>query len=148
MKINFKGVPDAEDYSPVPAGQYVCRVAKVDEDKTKNEDAMWNFMFEIVAGEHKGKMIRDRLVFSEAAMKRVKLICKRFGFNVEGELDLTPSMFFDKPIKLDVEIESYEDKEGKTKQRNSVPFAGYHEVNAEAAPPISESGKAMQDLPF
>lgn len=151
MKINFNGVPDAQDFAPVPAGTYTCRVSDVEETSTNEGADMWNLTFEIVAGEHKGKRIFDRLVFSEKALKRVKLVCKRFGINVDtdGEIDILPSMFLDKAIALDVEIEAYTDKKGVDKNRNSVTFAGYHEVSG-AAPPASEKPAAAddKDLPF
>lgn len=151
MIINFKGVPDPADYSVLPVGTYNCRVSNVEESATNNGDIMWNFTFEVVDGEHIGRRIFDRLVFSAKAMSRVKLICKRFGLNVDGEIDLVPSMFLDKYIRLDLEIEEYLDKERKTKQRNSVPFSGYHEPNGVESGPASSPSQPSQtvdDLPF
>ncbi|MFA5187101.1 MAG: DUF669 domain-containing protein [Patescibacteria group bacterium] len=162
MKINFNGVPDAQDFAPVPAGTYTCRVSDVEETSTNDGADMWNLTFEIVVGEYRGKRIFDRLVFSEKAMKRVKLICKRFGIDVDaaGEVEILPSMFLDKAINLDVEIEQQRDKSGapkvdengKPKMGNKVTFAGYHEVSGSAPPPPASTPQAEtaldDDLPF
>ena len=131
-KIDFAKVDDVQDFTPLPAGKYPCRLAEIEEATTHAGDEMWKLRFEVARGEHAGRLVFDNLVFSQAAMKRVKLICSRLGLDVSKELDLKPEMLKGRTANLTVEIEPYEDSEGRTKQRNVVPFAGY-ERTGEAA---------------
>jgi len=75
--INFSKVDDVQDYSPLPEGKYLCELSEVEETSTQYGDEMWKLKFEVVDGEHIGRYIFDNMVFSEAALKRVKLICSR-----------------------------------------------------------------------
>jgi len=97
--------------------------------------------------EFTGRFIFDNLVFSEAAIKRAKLICSRLGLDVSGELNLTPSLLKDRRCYISVLTEEYEDNEGKIKKRNIVPFAGYERANvAEAADSGEDDGE--ENMPF
>lgn len=132
-KIDFSRIDDVQDYSPIPAGKYLCAVENVEEAQTQNGDEMWKLRFRVADGKHTGRMIFDNMVFSEAALKRVKLICSRLGLDVSKELDLTPAAIKGRACLLTVDIEDYEDSEGKTKKRNVVPFAGYERAEGEAS---------------
>ena len=124
-RIDFGNVDDAQDYSPLPAGRYLVTLTEVGEAKTKYGDEMWKLRFVVDEGQYKGRYIFDNLVFSEAALKRVKLICSRLGLDVSGELDLTPGLIKGCRCSVSVEVADYTDQEGETKSRNVVPFAGY-----------------------
>jgi hypothetical protein len=123
--IDFSKIEDVDDFSPVPAGSYLVRVDEVKEATTQRGDEMWRLRYVIEQGAYSGRCIFDRLVFSEAALPRVKLICSRLGLDVSGELDLRPELIEGCSCVLSVEIDEYEDEEGGTKSRNVVPFAGY-----------------------
>ena len=141
-KINFDDVPDAEDYTPVPKGRYLCRVAEVHEDVTQSGDEMWHLWLEIAQGDHAGRFLFDNMVFSEKALKRVKLICSRLGLDVSGEIDLVPEMITDHMCWVIADVEEYEDAAGQLKRRNFVPFAGYERYTE------SEKSQNDDDLPF
>ena len=78
----------ADVYRPIPEGKYVCKMAEIEEASTKNGDEMWKLRLEVVEGAHAGRYLFDNLVFSAAAMKRVKLICSRLGIDVSGTLKI------------------------------------------------------------
>jgi hypothetical protein len=145
-RINFAEVDNVQDFSPVPQGKYPCRLVEVEEASTQYGDEMWKLKFEITEGEYAGRFIFDNMVFSEAAMKRVKLICSRLGLNTSGEVDLTPGMLEGCSCLLSVEVEDYEDHEGRIKKRNVVPFAGYERANA--ADHSVNNGLDESELPF
>ena len=142
-KVDFTHVEDVQDFSPIPAGKYLCKLVEIEEATTQYGDEMWKMRFQVIQGKHTGRYVFDNLVFSEAALKRVKLICSRLGLNVSGELDLTPSMLKDRMCFLTVQTESYEYDEGNEKNRNVVPFAGYDlatgSAGEEPATPSEES---------
>ena len=124
-KVDFSKIDDVQDFSPLPAGKYPCKLVEVEEARTQYDDEMWKLRFQVASGQYAGRFIFDNLVFSEAAIKRAKLICSRMGINVSGELNLTTDMLKGRACQVTVDVEDYEDKEGKTKKRNVVPFAGY-----------------------
>lgn len=131
MKVNFQNIEDVEDYSPLPDGQYLCQLIKVEEAFTHNADPLWKLRFEVVQGPHTGRFIFDNMVFSERAMKRVKLICYALGLDTSLEVELIPDLILERHCYVKVVTEEYVDNEGNTKCRNSVPFAGYVQVKEE-----------------
>jgi len=153
-RIDFNRVDDVQDFSPLPDGRYLCRLAEVEEAATQYGDEMWKLRFVVESGPHRGRYIFDNMVFSDAALKRVKLICSRLGIDVSGELDLTPTLIKGRSCYVTVETEEYEDYEGNTKQRNVVPFAGYDRADGAPATPVSKAVQAggeddsESDLPF
>ena len=152
-KIDFSTVEDAQDFSPLPEGKYLCRVAEVEEASTQYGDEMWKLRFVVAKGPCQGRYIFDNLVFSEAALKRVKLVCSRLGLDVSGEVELTPSLIKGKACYVTVETEEYEDAEGATKVRNVVPFAGYEradwtKVGPPKETPATNGDISEEDLPF
>jgi len=133
-RINWNEVEEPEDFSPVPADRYTVEVEDIDSTKTTgNGDEMWSLKLNIIDGEHAGRKIFDNMVFSAAALKRAKLICSRMGINTTTEMDLEPEMLVGQQCMVDVEIEEYEDAEGKPKKRNKIPFAGYYRIEDEGA---------------
>jgi len=150
-KIDFGHVDDVQDFSPVPAGKYLCRLSGIEEASTQHGDEMWKLRFEVTQGPYTGRLIFDNLVFSEAALKRAKLICSRLGLDVSKELDLTPELIKGRVAVLTVDVEPYEDAEGRTKQRNVVSFAGYERASESDAAPDAAAETEDSDesnLPF
>ena len=107
---------------------------------------MWKLRFEVAEGEYARRYIYDNMIFSDAALKRVKLICSRLGLDTSREIDLTPKLLEGRTCILTVEIEDYEDQEGKIKKRNIVSFAGYERTSSPAAPPVN-TGKNAKTNP-
>lgn len=126
--IDFSVIPDPEDFSPVPEGQYRCVVDRVVENLSDTGKEKWDIRFRITEGEYEGRLIFDEIYFTDSALQRVKLIASRFGVDVTREVNFEPHLIEDQPIILDVIIEEYEDRAGNKKKRNTVPFAGYHRV--------------------
>ena len=52
MKIDLTKIPDAEDFTPIPQGTYLCSLNNVEESVTKNGDPMWKLSFVVKDGEH------------------------------------------------------------------------------------------------
>lgn len=145
-KIDFSTVEDAQDFSPLPEGKYLCRLAEVEETGTQYGDEMWKLRFVVAEGPYQGRRIFDNMVFSEAAMKRVKLMVSRLGLDVSGEIDLTPEAIKGRTCYVTVETDEYEDDEGKTKKRNVVPFAGYE--RADDATVEHDEDDSEENMPF
>ena len=147
-KVDFSTVDDVEDFSPLPEGKYLCRLTGIEEASTQYGDELWKLRFEVIEGEHAGRYIFDNMVFSQAALKRVKLICSRLGLDVSGEIDLTPALLEGRTVWVEAQTEEYEDKEGRKKKRNVVPFAGYERAGAVQATLDEADEISEENLPF
>ena len=130
-KIDFSTIDDVNDFSPLPEGEYLCRLTDIEETTTRQDDDQWKLRFVVEAGEYSGRYIFDNLFFSPKALPRVKLICSRLGVDVAGELDLRPEHLIDKSCRVKVIVAEYQNEEGNTKLRNKVPYAGYESANGE-----------------
>ena len=146
-KIDFSKVDDVQDFTPLPDDRYLCQLGEIEEDTTQYNDEMWKLKFEVIEGEYSGRFIFDNLVFSEAALKRAKLICSRLGLDVSAEIDLTPDLLKGRKCYVLVTTEEYENDEGETKKRNVVSFAGYESVEG-AEGSSKENNNKDENLPF
>jgi len=146
-KVNFADVEDSQDFSPLPDGEYPCILSGLEEVQTKAGDEMWRLTFKVEKGEYAGRKIWDNMVWSTAAMKRVKLICSRLGLDVSGELDVQPVNILDAQVYITVEQGEYEANDGTVKKKNVVPFAGYRAIESSTGgEQKKEDGE--DDLPF
>jgi hypothetical protein len=130
MKIDFDKIDDANVYEPLPAGKYLCELTDIEETFTQSKDEMWNLKFVVLTPLlHEGRVVFDRMVFSEKAMSRIKLICSRFGIDTKGTIDLKPGDILHKKCYLHLVIEEYfSEKDGTQRKRNRVPFGGYEKA--------------------
>jgi len=143
-KINFDQIGDIDDFTPLEEDTYLCRLAEVEEATTQFGDELWKLRWVVAEGPYQGRFIFDNMVFSEAALKRVKLICSCLGLEVSGEVDITPELIKGRMCYVTVEVEEEEVEEGKIKSRNVVPFAGYAPADKEG----SNGEDDDENLPF
>ena len=149
MKLNFGAIPDPEDYSPVPEGEYLCKLIAIEQGRARSNDEMWTLKWVILNGPHEARYPLDRLIFNETSLPRVKLLCSALGFDVSGEGDLTPALLIQKTCVVRVEIDQYDDREGKKRTGNRVPFNGYLASTPSPPPqPGASDDAAEDDLPF
>jgi len=141
VQIDFTKIDDLKDYEPLPDGQYQCRLADVTEATTRNGDQMWKLKHVVTSGQFEGRYIFDNLVFSQAAMSRVKLICSALGLDVTQAVELNPDDLFDRACAVTVITEEYSDFEGYTKSTNRVPFGGYEPAAAPVTTAVGQVGQ-------
>lgn len=134
MEINYDDIESINEFKPVPEGTYRCCVADVKEAQTSRGYPMWKLRLEIEEGEHAGRVIFDRLVFSPAAMRRVKRVCACLGLKTAGTQELTPEMIVGRYTMVRAVIEDYIDQEGEARSSNAVPFDGYAPVDDDGLP--------------
>ena len=141
--IDFSAINESQGFEPLPAGQYRVVVTDVEERETKAGDEMWNLSLTVLEGDHRDRMIFDRLVFTQRAYPRVKLVCARLNVDVSKALDLVPSMLLDRTALVTVEIHEYQDSSGETKRTNRVTYGGW-----ERDPGPQEEATDPESLPF
>lgn len=140
-EIDFPNIEDHEEYPILPDGTYLCCLTKIDDTrKTNNGNEMWGLTFTVLEdGEYIGQKIFDNMPFSQAALKRVKLICSALGLPTDKAMDIKPDSILEKKVFIDTTIEIFEHN-GKMRKKNVIPFAGYHRVKS--------NGMEEEDVPF
>jgi hypothetical protein len=131
MKLDFTTIEDAESYVSIPEGNYLCRIAEVRENLTRDGSPRWALRLEVVDGEYAGRTAAwDSLVFSERGLPRVKSVLGLLGFDVRGSIELHPSDLLDLRARAQCQLEEYEDRlTGKRQRRLRVPYSGYESAN-------------------
>lgn len=128
--IDFDQVEDS-DWTPVPEGEYLCRLIRVQQRMTRHEDEQWVLSWQIQRGTYAGKKLRDSLTFSAKGLSRVKLVYRRMGKDVAGERMLQPQDLLAGYAWVYAGMETYDGRDGKTREANKVPYAGYRVATAD-----------------
>lgn len=137
------GVFDAEnvaplgDRSPIPAGKYRCVITKSDWKPTKAGSGRYlEFVFQIVDGEHNGRMVWSRLNLENPNQQAVQIaraelssICRAVGKMKPRET----TELHDIPLVVSVSVAKRSDTGDPTNE-----VKGYESVRSAA-----ESGKAV-----
>ena len=144
-RLDYSDTPDTQEFTPLPAGEYLVAVDNIDERTTKSGDEMWNVRYKVVEGDHTGRFVFDNIVFSEPAKGRCKLIFKRLGFNVERPFTVEPDALYGKSVYITVEDNEYVTNSGIHRKNNKVPFDGYRSADQETKP---ELDMPDEEFPF
>ena len=117
MEIDFSTVSDEQVvYELLPEGLTLLKVVDCKKDTTKNGNEMWIFTYE----NKEGSKVWDRLIFTPNTLNRVKKTFSNLGLDVSGKFDYQPEDTIGLYTNAYVIIEDYTDKNGVTKQKNSI----------------------------
>ena len=108
-----------------PAGEYAAVVGGISEGKTKAGDEMWTITLQIEGGDYDGQLVEDRLVFSVAALKLLRVVAKAFGLPLPLD-GIEPADLMGKRVLI---VTTEDEYNGELKAK--VTFAGY-----KPAPPV------------
>ncbi len=122
-KIDLSNIQEAGDL--LPPGTYDARLTEVKEGSTPNGIEMWRLTWTVLNETHRGRLVFDRIFFSEAALPRVKLLYIAVGIDTSKEMELTSNNLLDKYAMVTVEVQEYKDNEGRKMEGNKVAWAGY-----------------------
>ncbi|MGA9884091.1 MAG: hypothetical protein WBQ34_10260 [Candidatus Acidiferrales bacterium] len=184
MKINWSRVADSSNFEPLPIAKYPCVLAVTNKQvdaqggavkdadgnaatlKTVAGDEKWRVKATVLDGPYIGRWITDNLPFSEAGLKRTKIVLTRAGiiddettdYDAQPEeldgtywwigtkqearlnADKTPKLTKDlKPI-IDTKIEyaGYEPMSPQDAKRYREKFAAWEARKADASAPEKE----------
>jgi hypothetical protein len=129
--VDFTGVADANEFTPVPEGTYTVEVDQVDEEVSQKGDELLKVRLHVIEGEHAGALVFDRLYFSQRALPRVKLVLDAMGLSTSGEVDVTPGLLLGRKCRVDVTVDTYIKRDGSEGKATSIPYAGYHRLGGE-----------------
>lgn len=137
-------VPEQEDFSALPEGQYVVLATASEMKPTKNGNGEYlQFVFEVIDGQYKGRRLWSRLNLKNAnqtavdiAQRELAAICKAVGVIKPSD----SSELHNKPLTVTVAVEIDDRKrEGNTIKKYEA--VGHQSVNyapvtaqAQAAP--------------
>lgn len=128
FKFEADGNEGAGQFTPVPEGDYVLGVSEVELKKTSTGKPMLKLTLTIDEGPFIGRKVWTNIVFNpkgEAGHGLTVQALKAFGFEYDGSLEIDTDDWKNRTCRARLEIESYEDKEGRDKKKNVIPTAGF-----------------------
>lgn len=145
-ELNFdpSSVADAGDYQPLPAGTYLAAIVAEEKKTSKAGNSHYlELMIEVLAGEHKGRRVIERLSFWNTnetavaiAQRKLKKICEATGLAVVRD----SAELLDLPMTIKTKIEIQ--KDGEYAGRASAIVVDY------AKPTGPASHTPTSDLPW
>lgn len=136
---------DYSGFEPLPENSYDFQIIDGKEKLTKNGDQMVNVTLEVVDSlEFNGRKVWHNIVFLPKEHKASGIaihFLKTIGEPWEGKFEVDTDRWIGRRIRAKVGIESYVDKEGKTKKKNSVVFV-------ETYPGEQPKKVSDEDVPF
>lgn len=89
IKLDFSNVTGGS-FEPVPAGDYLLEIEKVENKVSKAGNDMLNITFNIVEGEYEGRKIFDLYVLTEKALWKLKDLFAALEYDVDGTVEFDP----------------------------------------------------------
>lgn len=129
MQVDFSQIQDVTSFVSIPEGTYLCKIAEVREQVTRDGSARWAIRLEVVDGEYAGRTAGwDGLNWSERGLPRVKHVLAKLGFEVDGSLELAPNELIGRTVRAIFQEEEREDPlTGSRIVRLRVPYMGYEQ---------------------
>ena len=123
---SFANTPEATEnnYPALPAGKYDVQITDVKDFHSEKAGNYWGLTLEVVNGDYFGRKIFDSIFFTPETKSRRKLILKRLGLDVEGEVVYDQIDLIGKRCTVTVVVEQRL-KHGVEVEGNKVTFAGY-----------------------
>ena len=114
------------DFTSVPSGNYLCRVAEVRTGTTRAGDPRWSVRLEVITGHYTGRMAAwDALVFSTRGRARVRAIFKAIGLPHTGKVHVEPDDMVGRTAQVEIRPAEYVSPTGEVVKRNEVPYDGW-----------------------
>lgn len=165
-KFNFTAdaTEEAGQYTPVPEGEYVLSIVKVEHAFTSNKKHMLKLELQVDEGPFIGRKVWTNIVFNpkgEPGHGLTVQALKAFGFEYDGTFEIdTDDWTKSRTCRAKLVIEEYDvEKDGVTvtRRKNAIPTAGYITEKTDApakpaqrapAPASSGGAKRTSGVPF
>lgn len=118
--------PVQAEFTRVPPGTYLCRVAEARYGMTRSGHPRWGLKFVVDQGNESGRIAAwDGLVFSPKALARTRQVLAALGLPHMGTVRFYAPDFIGKRAWVTVVEESYEHPDtGRISLRMKVPYEG------------------------
>ncbi|MEK6643636.1 MAG: DUF669 domain-containing protein [Planctomycetota bacterium] len=127
----------AEDFKPIPAGTYTARIASGEITKAKTGTAGYKLTFEIIEGEHTGRLCWHDVWLTPAAMPMAKRDLGKLGIAELEQLEKP----FPKGVVCEIKVVLRKDDDGT--EHNRVKRFDVIRIDKPEADPF-----APKDEPF
>lgn len=133
MHYDFSQIDETESFLTLPPGTYLCRVAEVREGLSRDGSTRWSLRLEVCEGEFVGRTAAwDGLTWSERGIRRVKMVLRALGIEVDGPVDIESGQLVGRRVHAELREERWEDPNtGRSQLRMEVPYAGYRACTEE-----------------
>jgi DNA ligase (NAD+) len=137
---------EPEDFSTVPEGTYLCKIAEVRPGETRAGDIRWGLRLVVDEGEHIGKIAAwDGLVFSTRGLARVRRVLAALGLPSRGRLAVRPEDLVGLRAFVEVRpVEFVHPSSGAVIRRTEVPYDGYLPLREGDRDPGAQRGGAVR----
>ena len=128
FKFKANGSAEAGNFEPVPDGEYILGVHKVELVETKSGKPMLKLELLIDEGPYMGRKVWTNIVFNpegEAGHGLTVQALKAFGFEYDGDLEIDTEDWLHRTAYAKLTSEPYEDKNGVQRMKNVIPTAGF-----------------------
>lgn len=150
MEIDFDETGETSDFTSVPQGTYLCRVAEVRVGTTRAGDERWSLRLVVAEGQHVGKQAAwDSLVFSTRGRARARAVLQALGLPARGKVQLEPRDLDGRTAFVEIRPGEYQSPAGAVVRRNEVPYDGYRAIDGDDE--TSSNGSptdAASEIPF
>lgn len=112
IRIDLRNYKSNGDF--VPKGTYLVRVDDVEQSMSngENKKPRLEVRYEVIAGPHKGMIIRDDIYLTEKALWRAAALLKVLGIQTpKKELAIQESQMVGKRLVLTTTVETYQERE-------------------------------------
>lgn len=143
MLIDFRKVDDSEtSYELLTEGKHLLKVTKCEPKTSNNGNEFWSITYE----DKDGNRVFDSLFFTEKTLNRVKKCFSNLGLDIDGEFDYTPDDILGLYMNAEIKIEDYTDKNGTTKQKNTIDLWQSEKYEGKKVKPVKKV--ETDDMPF
>ena len=126
VRIIFGQEVEAQDNTPLPEGEYRCRLTELNATITTEGLELWESKYEVLRGAYKGKTIIAERFFIKDNLRRVKCFCELLGIDISDEIGVVLERIVNHNIFVDIDSLEYEDEYGDIKMRNTARCVGMH----------------------
>lgn len=121
IKLDFSNVTGG-NFEPIPAGDYVVEIEKVENRTAKSGNEMLSLTFNVMEGEYEGRKIFDLYVLTEKALWKLKDLLVAVGVDTEGMVDLDVDDLVGEVFVANIEIQESQgyDPQNRIKQHKPL----------------------------
>jgi len=115
ITLDFDGVEDRGDFSPLPSGTYDCTIFSIDASKVGRDSKQpyAEFVYKVQEGEYKGRQLWQNFSFQKQALWGLKRLLVKLGYDPEklsGKFEFEPRELLGRRVFVTVSESTYNGK--------------------------------------
>ncbi|MCQ4165107.1 DUF669 domain-containing protein [Tahibacter harae] len=144
-------VPPQQDFTPIPAGEYVAQIVDSEMKATKTNNGQYlNLTYSVLDGPYKGRLLWTRLNLDNPSAQTVQIAQQQLAAILHA-VGLGPindsAQLHHKPHLIRVEfVPAGRDRKGNIRERDSNEIRGWKKLEGQA--PAGAGAQAQQQMPL